>query len=225
MVLKNKVNSTIFDSINTEEKAYWLGFIYADGNLSNKDKIFEKTKKSVYRIEVSLCADDILHLEKLRIFLGIEKPLKLSKASFRKERCRLYFNDKHMWNILNSYGCTPIKSLTLKFPNIKIFKNKNLIKDFIRGYIDGDGCISYCDKDHSEMTLRILGTKHFLENLQKQLPLEKENKLSKKINVYDLSFQRGRGLYICNYLYKNAKVYLDRKYKRYKEYCRLYEES
>ena len=220
-----KYDKNFFEIIDTEEKAYWLGFFYADGNISDMKSYLKKSGKYVYRMEVSLMASDIEHLNKLKNFLGYEKELKISKAGDRAERCRLYFNDKHMWNILNSYGCTPIKSLTLKFPNIKIFKNKNLIKDFIRGYIDGDGCISYCDKDHNEMTLRILGTKHFLENLQKQLPLEKENKLSKKINVYDLSFQRGRGLYICNYLYKNAKVYLDRKYKRYKEYCRLYEES
>lgn len=73
------------------------------------------------------------------------------------------------------------KSLTLKFPNINIFENKNLIRHFIRGYIDGDGCISYCDKEHKHMTLRILGTKDFLNILQKYLPLEKKNKLHKKI--------------------------------------------
>ena len=125
---------------------------------------------------------------------------------------------------MNNYGCTPKKSLTLKFPNINIFENKNLIKHFIRGYIDGDGCISYCDKEHKHMTLRILGTKDFLNILQKYLPLEKKNKLHKKNNIYDLSFQKGRGKYILDYVYKDATIFLDRKLEKYKEYCRLYQE-
>lgn len=112
----------------------------------------------------------------------------------------------------------------MKFPNINIFENKNLIRHFIRGYIDGDGCISYCDKEHKHMTLRILGTKDFLNVLQEYLPLEKKNKLYKKSNIYDLSFQRSRGKYILDYVYKDATIFLDRKLERYKEYCRLYQE-
>ena len=66
--------------------------------------------------------------------------------------------NKHLWNILNSYGCTPRKSLTLKFPDIKIFKSKDLIRHFIRGYFDGDGCISFSNKDHTKIFCNILGT-------------------------------------------------------------------
>ena len=130
-----------------------------------------------------------------------------------------------MWSILNSHGCTPNKSLTLKFPNINIFKSKRFIIDFIRGYIDGDGCISYNNIEKSRMSLKILGTYDFLYNLQKQLPLEKDNKLNKQENIYELAFNDRRGLYICSLLYKNANIYLDRKYNRYLEYCSLYEGS
>ena len=52
------------------------------------------------------------------------------------------FANKYFWNILNSYGCTPRKSLTLKFPDRDIFKSSDLIRHFIRGYFDGDGCFS-----------------------------------------------------------------------------------
>ena len=67
---------------------------------------------------------------------------------------------------LNSYGCTPRKSLTLKFPSLNIFKDESLVWDFIRGYIDGDGCISYATKDHSKMLLSLLGTEDFLNSIQ-----------------------------------------------------------
>ena len=222
---KANIKSDIFDNIDTEEKAYWLGFIYADGNISDMESYLRKSGKYVYRMEVSLKADDIDHLNKLKRFLGYEKEIKISKVGDRSERCRLYFNDKHMWHTLNNIGCTPVKSLTLKFPELSVFKDKELIRHFIRGYVDGDGCISYCDKEHKAMTLRILGTKHFLENMQNNMPLEKNNKIPKKENIYELTFQRARGIYVCNFLYKNCTVYLERKLNRYKEYCRLYKES
>jgi len=211
---------TIFDQIDSEEKAYWLGFIYADGNISSHK---EGVKKR-YNFELSLSTKDINHLYKFQKFLKSNKEPKISIAGnlYKYERCRIILSNKHLWNILNNYGCVPKKSLTLKFPNETIFKDKALIKDFIRGYFDGDGCISYCDNKHEHMTISILGTKEFLETLQNYLPLEKENKIHKHKNVYLLSFQRSRGKYILNYLYSNSTIFLERKEIRYKEYCRLY---
>lgn len=224
------INENVFDKIDTEEKAYWLGFIYADGNISDAKKIYETRKKSVYRIEISLKTDDIGHLEKLKKFLNWKGVIKINKTNFkRSDRCRIYFNNKHMWNILNSYGCTPRKSLTLTFPNENIFSNISLIKDFIRGYIDGDGSISYLNKNHKKMALSIIGTQNILNGIQKYLPLERVNKIWKKsgcnTNTYTLAFNLWRGYYVCNYLYKDSSIYLDRKYDKYKEYCRIYEES
>lgn len=214
-------NFNIFDKIDSEEKAYWLGFIYADGNIASLNY-----KKIRYNFELSLSSKDLEHLKKFNIFISSNKDVRIEKAGnlYQYERCRISFANKHFWNVLNNYGCTPKKSLTLKFPNINIFENKNLIRHFIRGYIDGDGCMSYCDKEHKHMTLRILGTKDFLNILQKYLPLEKKNKLHKKNNIYDLSFQKGRGKYILDYVYKDATIFLDRKLEKYKEYCRLYQE-
>lgn len=221
------MNYNYFDSIDTEEKAYWLGFIFADGNVSRSEwtKKDGTVKKGVYRMEVSLKSEDVSHLEKLKTALEVTKEINISKAPFRKERCRLFFNNKHMWTVLNSYGCVPNKSLSLKFPDKEIFKTEDLIKHFIRGYIDGDGCISYNNGVHTKMSLRILGTESFLNSAQIYLPLERKNKLAKTTNIYELCFNNSRGLYICHYLYKTATVYLDRKYIRYKEYCRLYEGS
>ena len=54
-----KFNEHIFDIIDTEEKAYWLGFIYADGCISLKTNAFE----------ISLKYDDINHLNKFNTFM------------------------------------------------------------------------------------------------------------------------------------------------------------
>ena len=219
------MNYNYFDKIDTEEKSYWLGFLFADGNVS-RDSYIRKNgtiKNGNYKIEISLKSEDIEHLEKFSKAIDYNKPIKVSKASFRKERCRLFFNNKHMWTVLNSYGCVPNKSLKLTFPNINIFNNKWLIYSFIRGYVDGDGCIGNCNKDNTRMQIRILGTEQFLTELQNQIPLESDNKLHKNTNIFELCFNDKRGAYVTSILYKGASIFLDRKYKKYRDFCRLYE--
>lgn len=57
-------------------------------------------------------------------------------------RCRWNVSNKHLWNSLNTLGCTPNKSLTLMFPSETVL-TAELIPDFLRGYFDGDGCLTY----------------------------------------------------------------------------------
>lgn len=224
------LNYNYFDKIDTENKAYWLGFLFADGNITTPYRINKdgSIKNGIYRIEISLKAEDKEHLNKFRIELGIEKPLNISNTNFNSsDRCRLYFNNKHMWEVLNSYGCTPKKSKTLKFPPISIFEDKSLIRHFIRGYYDGDGCLSWCDTNHKRAHVGVLGTFEFLTELQHWLPLEFENVILKKPEetVSTLYFTGKTGFFVTNYLYKNCSVCLERKYERYSEYCRLYLEE
>lgn len=220
-------NEHFFDRIDTEEKAYWLGFLYADGSLSGPTRMYKGKEKAYYRIEVSLKKEDKDHLEKLRTSLEMEAPVKISHTNFENsDRCRLGWNSKHMFNILCSYGCTPKKSLTLKFPDVSIFANKSLIRHFIRGYVDGDGCLSYSDKQHKRAFLSILGTYDMLENMQHWLPLEFELAIyGKEEDVKALQYQGKTGFYVANYLYNNSNIRLDRKYNKYLEYCRLYLEE
>lgn len=221
-------NECYFDSIDTEDKAYWLGFIYADGCISKPTRKIKDKTKPYYRIEISLNDIDAEHLEKLRKSLDMEAPVRIAKTNFaNSNRARLGWNSKHMWNVLNSYGCSPCKSKTLKFPNPNIFKNKELIKHFIRGYIDGDGCLSYCDTKHKRAHLLILGTHHMLENIQNWLPLQYILQIYGKNSesVQQLSIVGRTAFFIENYLYKDSTIRLERKYNKYLEHCRLYLEE
>lgn len=221
------MNYNYFDKIDTEEKAYWLGFLFADGNISKPYRIKKdgSIKNGNYRIELSLKGDDIEHLKKFAKAIGYEKELKITKASCNSTRCRLGISNKHMWETLNTLGCVPCKSLILKFPELSVFKNKWLIYSFIRGYVDGDGCIGFKNKNHTDMQIRILGTEEFLTTLQQQLPLETDNKISNNRNIKVLIFNSKRGAYVSSILYKGASIYLERKYLKYKEFCRLHEGS
>lgn len=220
-------NEFIFDVIDTEEKAYWLGFIFADGYIyssplkQNKDRID-------YNFELCTSGKDKEHIDKFAKFISYNKELKITKADKNGHtRCRLCLSSKHLWETLNNLGCTPNKSLTLKFPDKNIFKDQKFILDFIRGYLDGDGWITYTNKEHNKMCFGLLGTTEFLTEVQSILKINyvlqqnhSDNYITKKLVVNNL-----QGYNILKKLYYSSNIYLNRKYEKYLEYCRLFEES
>ena len=227
---KIKFDECIFDSIDTEEKAYWLGFIFADGYISNYDKLGNNR----WYFELSLNAEDKSHLDKFNKFMKHvdDNHVKINSAKcFNTEsvtkRCRWAITNKHLWETLNSYGCIPSKSLILQFPNENIFKSNDLIKHFIRGYWDGDGCLTYTNKEYNNAVISVLGTEDFLSELKNNLPLKFDYKLASKDDKLTkiLSIHGKNAFELSYYLYNDATIYLQRKYDRYLEYCRIYEES
>lgn len=215
--VKSNFNDKIFDCIDTEEKAYWLGFIFADGFISSDP--LKENKKKAYTFELGLKQDDINHLEKLKKLLETSRPIIKSE-----NRCRLLVNSKHFWETLNNYGCTPKKSLTLQFPSENIFKEKSLIRHFIRGYFDGDGCISYSNSEHTILNMQLLGTKSFLQTLLNYLPEEfkdltlRHNHNNENEETYLINTSNKKAYRFFIYLYENSKIYLDRKYSRFARY-------
>ncbi len=148
---KYSLNEDYFNSINTEDKAYWLGWLYADGcNQKN------------YNVSIGLHKNDAHIIEMFKKYIGSNKPL------YKKtdESCvELQFRSKKLSNSLKKAGCIYNKSLILEFPN----KNQvpyNLLPHFVRGYLEGDGCVGvYKTKN----MISILGTKKFLTEMKKYL--------------------------------------------------------
>ena len=150
----------ILNKIDTEEKAYWLGFLYADGYVCGYNN----------QVEVSLAEIDRGHLIKLKNFLLDSRNIsciKTSKVKNQYTRCRYTIGNKYFHDRLISLGCFPRKSLSLVFPDESIFSTKELIKDFIRGYIDGDGCLY---ANHSRLAIEINGTESFLNSIRNYFP-------------------------------------------------------
>ena len=205
--------------MNTEEQFYWLGFMYADGNISKEGN----------RIEMRLSINDINHLEKFRKFLQLTTEIRTGEINGIKF-CHLSVRNKHLWNKLNSLGCVPNKSLILNFPKIQLFTKKEYILHFIRGYIDGDGCLSLTkDNDKIRTRISIIGTESFLTSVNKIFGnkgyLRSKETNNYKNKAFELKFSDLPSRKLARYLYENATVYLDRKYERFLEYCRLEEES
>lgn len=216
-----RLNENAFDNMQTEEQYYWLGFMYADGNISSTGN----------RIEMRLSIKDLSHLEKFRQFLNLETEIRTGIYN-GNGFCHLSVRNKHLWNTLNNLGCIPCKSLKLKFPDIKIFNgNKLNILHFIRGYVDGDGCLSYYKYGNSINTeVNLVGTKEFLESVKQLFGNQYgyiQNKSCTNWNnkSYSLSFQGMRARKFARFLYEKATIYLQRKYDKYLYFCHLEEES
>lgn len=114
-------------------------------------------------------------------------------------------------------GCIPNKSLTLTFPDLNIFKYEYLIYDFIRGYVDGDGNIS---PSRGYIQISIFGTENFLLGIRKYFPDFSYPKKDKRSNVFFIRSSHKKAEKISSKLYKNATIFLDRKYSKFAELCR-----
>ena len=122
------LNETYFDNINTEEKAYFLGFLYADG--------YNNETRGV--VELSCSEKDKEILEKFSKLVDSNKPVRFIESNGAKS-CRIDLCSRKLCSALNAIGCVQTKTFKLKFPLLK----EDLISHFIRGYFDGDGCLSY----------------------------------------------------------------------------------
>ena len=209
--IESRISETIFDSIDTEEKAYWLGFIYADGNIKTITK-----KIQTYTLNITLKNSDIEHLHKFNIFMSGTVNIRQNTNS-----CVWAASNKHLWQTLNKYGCTPNKSLTLKFPDENIFKSKDLIRHFIRGYFDGDGCISYNKYKYGIVPrCSVLGTLQLVTKIAEYS--NQNNGLIQLCHTahdyYNLKLKKSESIEFLHYLYDNCSIYLTRKYLRYKAF-------
>lgn len=218
---KYYINQDYFNIIDNEWKAYWLGFLYADG--TNRIKWNEKKHKMEHVLKLTLCYKDKTHLEKFKKSLQNDSPIKdriikLNNKEFKS--CDINICNQKICNDLSDLGCVPNKSLILKFPNDKIVP-KNLIRHFIRGYFDGDGCV-HVNLSNKSTVINFVGTKEFLSSLQDIFHNELKISYTKMTNQRNnKAFQITYGGIeefekIFTYLYKDSNIYLDRKLEKFK---------
>lgn len=221
--IQAKINHDYFENIDSEHKAYWLGFIYADGSITKK--AYEKGSYT-YRLRMELMFEDKYILEQMA--LDLESDLKPKEyyndtSSFEgynkpKHTAYIMFSSKKMGEDLVKLGVVPNKTLILKsLPSIP----DNLMKHFIRGYFDGDGSV-YLTKDNTIKTA-FYGTHDFINSIQdfliKELDLTKKKITDQKeanVSFVGMAKQESEKLY--HYMYDEATIFLNRKYEKYNKY-------
>ena len=213
-----QVDETFFEIIDTEEKAYILGFICADGHIDGE----------AYRITIALQESDSDILYKIRDCMQSTHPIKHNikkenpyKKSDRPvlEQCSLSVNGKKLITPLINMGLAGKKTYTLD-SSIMQYVPKELWKHFLRGYIDGDGNITWKKHYNSgyKYLLQVCGNEDFLNGSFQEYFHSNCNiykfKTSKQCCIWKLSDKK-EILLALNDMYGNAKIYLDRKYKIY----------
>jgi len=203
-------DKAFFKTIDTQEKAYILGFLYADGNIC----------KNIMQI--------CLHKKDLEILNFIKDQLKSNhKIVNDRGYVRFRIGNEELVKDLFKLGLVKRKTFTLKFPEENILPKK-FINHFIRGYFDGDGCIKKgFDKRYSYATwgFELISCKDFLEKINEILHIECGIKLAnlhkEKRRSNPIYYLRHGGTAIntiqkiYNFLYKDSLFSMSRKKNKF----------
>lgn len=196
---KYQLNEGYFDEIDTEEKAYWLGFIMADGCIGDDRMLLVRINKV-----------DLVHLEKLRTALG-------SDALIREEArdmVNLTVCSRRLASALKKYGVVMNKTFTAALPQLP----NNLKRHFIRGYYDGDGCLTV-SKDFKKAYISIAGTLDMTKAIQDIWVTEmglNETKIIPRKSIHVLQYGgRRQSIKIAEWLYRDSTVWLNRKLDKF----------
>ena len=203
---KYDIDETFFDVINTEEKAYFLGLLYADG-YNNTDR---------NSVALSLKEDDKEILLRLNSLLQPSKHLQYVeyKTTNSSNQYRLVIANKHISKKLVELGCDKAKTYTLKFP-LDSQVPKHLVRHFVRGYFDGDGWVG-------KKAICIVSTLNFCNSLAEILNQElnvnsyiraRHPERNNNIRMLELSNKSAR--LFLKWIYKDSNIYLQRKHEQF----------
>ena len=208
-------NEQFFSQIDTQEKAYIVGLIAADGAIL-------KTQQASSIIKLDLHSKDMDILYKIKEVIQYTGPIKFykSKTSYGEgEIARLLLISDTLVQDLSLIGISERKSHTLG--NILKFIPLSLQVHYIRGYFDGDGSWK---GNREDIAWSIMGTENTclgIANLMTELGIVKIIPKLQKRHEYDVVKTleyggRKQCKRIGNWMYKDATIFLDRKFDKYK---------
>lgn len=206
---KYEYNINYFSKIDTEEKAYWVGFIAADGCLLERG-----------RLKIGLQASDSSHLTKFNNALDSNKEVKITtskKDGKSYPSALLVFDSVNLVEDLKKINIFPMKTYDMKLPKI----SEELMPHYLRGLFDGDGSFyvgNRKDRDRKVFSIELIGyNSPFMTEIQDFLKQQgiNMNWYLKRESTAKLSISNKKDcLNLINYLYcgfKTEVVCLERK--------------
>lgn len=207
-------NENFFEVVDNEAKAYWLGFMYADGYITSK------RKHNCRKIGISISKRDVELLHRFKKDIESTHPINEYKAAggFKNSNnyVRIIISSEKLVSDAIKLGVFEAKTEILRFPNSSQVPKK-LLHHFIRGYMDGDGSISeYKKKKH--FAVSFCGTREMLMGIQKFLHVDLALGKRHDNDVNNYSFAIGGNRQVENILdviYSDATIFLKRKHAKY----------
>ena len=212
---KHILNEHKFDRIDTEEKAYWLGFIMADGCITDESRLSLTLQRK---------SDEYNLLLRLQSFLETDNYIN------EKTICdkRGFVSESYVFRVTSKVLCNRLKQL--KIVTQKTGKEciprgipKRLYRHFIRGFFDGDGSLK---KSVNRNYLRMnIGSCSLL--ILEQIRDYVQEKTGYKISIYENKKYK-RMFYLlesnskyavaefCKLIYRRSKICLERKFNQAK---------
>ncbi len=196
------LNESAFDQI-TEESAYWIGFLMADGSIGDTKKNKQKS------LLLALNNKDISHLYKIKKFLKSEHKIGNKKVRNKYNCSQIQISSDKLCNKLISYGVTPRKTFTAK-----VCKELENNRHFWRGMIDGDGSLFFVLNKYPSIQLTgskeiILQCIKYITNISGFILTPLRDRTS-----YKMKTSGQKTVILIKHFYKNSNIYLDRKYKK-----------
>ena len=201
------INPNYFQTIDSNKKAYFLGLLMSDGYIC--ENVYSK------EFGIALQSSDKYILEELQKEIA---PLK--KINHYKNSYKFSLANNQIYNDLKKYGIKEQKSnIDYTLPKLE----DKYMHAFIRGYFDGDGCITIKSTGYSVVSF-CCNSKVFLENLK--LYLESKNIMCRNI-VCEQNSIRKKPIYVLylskrenqlkfqNFIYSDKEIYLTRKYNKF----------
>jgi len=209
-------NVDFFDILDSEDKAYWFGFVCADGCMNDTNRT----------VVVNLSSKDTSHL------------LKLAKVFNKRVYTYRYYNRFHkkyynssilvlanhrIWDALILKGVYPRKTYCDMDCVLRRVPS-HLLNHFVRGYFDGDGSVNDTDiKDGKNYCFSLSGPEKFLRQLRGVL-IEvlglSETELESHENMGVIRWSgREQIKLIGEWMYSEASVFMERKKSKYEKMC------
>ena len=214
---KYSFNRQYFNNIDTEDKAYWLGFLLADGNNTGAT------------LRIRLKATDKELLEKFNVCINGNIEIKIEDGTGYTEGQKnnvasLVISSREMCRAVMQYGIIPNKTALNREPMYN-FHNPQLQNAFIRGIFDGDG---WCYFSSNSNEVGISGTKELCQSIKEYLTTELgiENISESEIDsIYRIRICNKAGIlkFYHSILENKEELYLKRKYDLVKNYAVLNE--
>lgn len=218
-------NYHYFDTIDNEEKAYWLGFLTADGWISKN----QKNNAGVIGCELKY--SDMEHLKKFNKSLDGNyritdrwRPCGIARDKNKMHHsCVIRIFSLTMYEALSKLGFSRDKSYDAHIPQMPA----ELMRHFIRGYFDGDGC--FCFTNQSFGIKMLTASEILKEDIKKQFQMKEYpfseyqyvSEFDTEMHVLEINQQETK-LDFLEWIYKDASIYLDRKYKKYQKAMNKY---